>query len=523
MPQDVQQVDFVIITALEEERDAVLAKLDSYSRLEKDGLDTHTYYETDVRSQRSDGVSYRVIVTSLAMMGPIMAAQKAQAVVARWHPQNVLLVGIACGLPERTKLGDVLVSTQIADYVLGKVPPKGPREIRWIVHQVGANLLDTALNLAPGEWIDLITVSRPGEGQPTRHANVIASGGEVVSNAVLIKSWKRQWAKLVGIEMEAGGVASGLLNTPDHPEFLMIKGVSDHGIGKETVEAWRPYASDAAAAFALAVIRSGVGPAVSKKRRRSTFIAIAVVCAILAIIATTAWVRDRRVTTVHRHVEQGVVALKNGDDAAARRSFDAALKLDPGNANAHANLATLDLRESRTESAVAHAEAAVKSAPDVALYHYNLGRVLVENGRFEDALRSLAQAIALDPGSAAAYNEMGNVYLALKRPADARKVLSDGVRVDPNFWPLWKNLARAAIEDGKPAEALEHLGKAKYPRSDWRGNAEAAYWKAAATAAMHRRDESCGHLHDFRMLDRDRVTEFASNVDTLARSQECPP
>lgn len=522
MHPEAEQIDFAIITALEEERDAVLDKLDRPRKLEKDGLDTHTYYEATVPSTRADGAFYRVIVTSLAAMGPIMAAQKAQAVVARWHPRNVLLVGIACGLPERTKLGDVLVSTQIADYVLGKVPPNGPRQVRWIVYPAGANLLDSALNLAPREWIDLISVPRPGDGEPSRHANVIASGGEVVSNTKLIESWKRQWSKLVGIEMEGGGMASGLLNTPEHPELLMIKGVSDHGVGKDSVEQWRPYASDAAASFALALIRAGVGPAVTKKRRFA-FVAIAVLCAALAVLASMAWLRGMRSAAVKHLVDRGVVALKNGQDAAARQLFDAALRLDPDDANADANLATLDLREGRGKEAVAHAEAAVRSAPDVALYHYNLGRVLVENGRPEDALRSLARAAELDPGDVTAYNEMGNVYLALKRPADARRVLSHGVRVNANFPQLWKNLARAALEDGQPAEALRLLQKAAYPPSDWRGRAEVAYWKAASAAALEHRTESCAHLRDFRDLDRDRLTEVTLDAQTLARNQGCEP
>ncbi len=508
-------MDFAIITALEEERDAVLAKLDSYRKLEKDGLDTHTYYEATV-------ASYRVIVTSQAGMGPIMAAQKAQAVVARWHPRHVLLVGIACGLPKKTNLGDVLVSTQIADYVLGKVSTGKPREIRWVVHPAGANLLDTALNLAPHEWMDLIAVPRPGEGQPARHANVIASGGDVVASAKLIQSWKRQWTKLIGIEMEAGGLASGLMNTPDRPEFLMIKGVSDHGEGKESVEQWRPYASDVAASFALAVIRAGVGPAVRRKRRSILF-AVAVVCVALAAVAATAWLRDRRAAEVSGLVTRGVVALKNGENDDARRSFDAALQLDPDNAIALINLATLDLREGRLADAVAHAEGAVKSAPNVALYRYNLARVRVQNGQLVDALSVLDRAIALDPANAAAYNEMGNVYLALKRPADARRVLTAGLRADATFPQLWKNLARAALDEGKPAEALQLLAKAAYPAADWRGRAEAAYWTAVADAELQRRDDSCAQLREFRSLDRDRLTEVALDAERLAQGQGCAP
>jgi nucleoside phosphorylase/tetratricopeptide (TPR) repeat protein/TolB-like protein len=290
VPADAEQIDFAIITALDEERDAVLAKFERSRKLEKDGVDAHTYYEAEVSTARADGSAYRVIITSLSDMGPKMAAQKALAVVTRWHPRNVLLVGIACGIRGKTNLGDVLVSTQIADYELGKVWPDGSRDIRWKGHPAGSNLLDTAVNLEPSQWLDLLKHPRPGPGEPIRQRGVIASGGDVVANDDMIRLFQKQWPKLIGIEMEAGGVASGLHGTPDRPEFLMIKGVSDQGEGKETLEAWRPYAADAAAAFALALIRTGTGPAVrnKRKRRRWMFTAVAVVVALIAV-AMSIW------------------------------------------------------------------------------------------------------------------------------------------------------------------------------------------------------------------------------------------
>jgi hypothetical protein len=66
---DRQRVDFVLITALDEERDAVLRKLPGYRRLEKDGVDSSTYYEARLQTTCSDGAIYRVIVTSIGAMG----------------------------------------------------------------------------------------------------------------------------------------------------------------------------------------------------------------------------------------------------------------------------------------------------------------------------------------------------------------------------------------------------------------------------------------------------------------------
>jgi nucleoside phosphorylase len=259
----VQRADVVLITALREERDALLAKVGEYRKLDKDDVDTDTYYEARIHTSRTDNAVYRVIVTSLADMGPLMAHGKAQSVVRRWHPKYVVLVGIACGLPAETAHGDVMIATIVADYTLGKIMPDGHRKVRWSPHPAGPNLLDAAMNL-DDEWRNLISVHRPGSGQPRMVFGVIASGGNVISNDDVVTDYLDDWPKLIGIEMEAGGTAAGLHNTPDRPEFLMVKAVSDFGKDKhdDAVKPWRPYACDVAAALVVAMLREGPGPSV---------------------------------------------------------------------------------------------------------------------------------------------------------------------------------------------------------------------------------------------------------------------
>lgn len=519
--------DFVIITALDEERDAVLAKFEATRKLEKDGLDVHTWYETTLRTRRQDGASYRVIITSLAGMGPLMATTKAQAVVTRWHPKNVLLVGIACGMPPpKTALGDVLVSRQIADYTLGKVHPDGTRTIRWDVHHAGANLLDAAVNLAPEEWIPLITAERPEPGMPVRHCDVIISGGDVVSNAKLTESYGEDWSKLIGIEMEAGGTATGLHESPDPPEFLMVKGVSDFGEGKHDVDVWRPYASDAAAAFAAALIRAGTGPAVSTpaSRRRIASLATLVVAIVLALGLGLAWMHARRDAAVVRLNNRGIETLTARQDEEARDAFMAALRLDPHNAPAHSNLAAMDAAAGKLQDAIRHAEAAAHAAPEVALYHYNLGMLLARAERFEDALASLQRAISRAPRYAKAYNEIGNIQLKLGRATDARKALLAGLAIDPRFAPLSKNLARVALTEQHAGEAVRllHAALANYG-NDSAGRAEATYWLASAESALAHRAAVCGALKNLAQLDPNRLTEFAPAAQRLGKTQGCDP
>src|ERR1044072_3637972 len=250
-------VDFVIITALEEERDAMLSQLRGARPLDKGENNIHVFYFARVPTRRQDRSQYKVIVPSFPNMGPITATAQTVAVVSRWRPRYVLLVGIVCGIPGEVSYGDVLIASQVADYSLGKQIAER-RQVRWEVFPCGASLLDSANNVGP-DWQKRIRVRRPGDGSPGRHKGVIASGGDVIYDDKIFATYSESWPKLIGIEMESGGVAAGVHQTPDRPEFLMIKCVSDFGKDKHDpiVAPWREYACHAASAFAIGLIRSG--------------------------------------------------------------------------------------------------------------------------------------------------------------------------------------------------------------------------------------------------------------------------
>ncbi len=256
-------VDFCIITALEEEREAVLGKLKNPRKLEPDGKDAHVYYEAWIETTREDGASYRVIVTSQSEMGPYRGANKANAVSHRWNPRHVLLVGIAGGVEGEVALGDVMVASRIADYTLGKERDGEPREIRWDEFHADASLLNAAHNFARG-WQKRVGCERPEVGEPKRVVGVVASGGNVIAAKAVIADYRARYSKLIGVEMEGGGVAAALDESIPRPCFLMIRGVSDLADGEAnavTKARWRKYACHSVAAYAIGLLRSGPVPA----------------------------------------------------------------------------------------------------------------------------------------------------------------------------------------------------------------------------------------------------------------------
>jgi nucleoside phosphorylase len=257
-------IDFLIITALEEERDAVLQHSPGYQQLPPTEHDVRVYYEATIQANQAGGTSftYSIIVVCLSSMGRVQATATASDAIRHWKPNYVILVGIAGGLKSAgIALGDILIAEQIADYEVQKIEAK-KTEIRWTVHPVDHRLLEFSRSLPVAIWQAEIREKRPNndEGVPKRHQGTIVTGDKVITVNALLESFKNQnWPKLIGVEMEAGGAAVAAHQSPHRPGFFMVRCVSDQAgnKGKKAVKVWRSYACDAAAAYAITLLRSG--------------------------------------------------------------------------------------------------------------------------------------------------------------------------------------------------------------------------------------------------------------------------
>lgn len=259
------KADFVVITALEEERDAILSKLPAYKKLAPTEDDVRVYFSSNLHVTFTDGStgSYHVILMPLLDIGRVQAAAATSDAIRRWHPRYVVLVGIAGGVAEREiKLGDILVSDQIVDYELQKLTPEGP-QVRWQVHRASPRLVGCARSFIGSSWQKLITTERPGDGVSKRHIGPIASGDKVIAFSEILTKYRDKWPTIIGVEMEAAGAAAAAFQASRSPGFFMIRGVSDladKDKNSAKVESWRSYACDAASSYFIALLSSGPIP-----------------------------------------------------------------------------------------------------------------------------------------------------------------------------------------------------------------------------------------------------------------------
>ena len=272
-------VDFLIITALPEERDAMLQQLGNCQRVQNDNFPT--YYRTTLETDSvSDNRNPRVAVTMQRHPGNIYAAVRTAQCLQHLKPNYVLMVGIAGGVEGKVNLGDVVVCEEVIYYENTK-ENHGFSDQRPQVLRADWMLLDRAKNYTDINWHNFIHVGRPADPRstdaPTVHFGPIASGEKVIANVDRLEELRQLHSKLAAVEMESFGVALATSEWTGNPKFIAFRGVSDYA-DESKDDSWQAYAADSAAAFTVGFLRSGGIPlrvvAQSQHQTGETLVAI---------------------------------------------------------------------------------------------------------------------------------------------------------------------------------------------------------------------------------------------------------
>ncbi len=138
--------------------------------------------------------------------------------------------------------------------------------------------------------------------------------------------------------------------------------------------------------------------------------------------------------------------LTSGDNAEARRLWEAAIEADPGHARAWAGLAAYHETAARrgwsaspAKSFAAAAEAARKALAldgGIAEAHALLGALALSDGDHERALASAGRAVDLAPYDANAKAGLAAALVLSGNPERALTLLHEAMRLNP-FYPAW--------------------------------------------------------------------------------------
>ncbi|ADJ49882.1 purine phosphorylase family 1 [Amycolatopsis mediterranei S699] len=246
----------VVLTAMEVERAAVRARMT--------GVRRHVHQAGTVFDVGE--LAGRPAALGMVGAGNARAAAIAERAVAEFSPSAVVFTGVAGGLRDWLRLGDVVVARKVYAYHGGYSDDAGFRN-RPEAWEPSHRLLELARALArEGNWSG-------AESVPEVHFEPIAAGEVVVdgrTSAVARYLWDN-YNDAVAVEMESAGFAlTGQLN--DNVPALTVRGISDRADGAKDVadEAdWQAIAAGNAADFVRA-LAAGIGGATGARQDERT-------------------------------------------------------------------------------------------------------------------------------------------------------------------------------------------------------------------------------------------------------------
>lgn len=255
--------DVGIICALEyPELAAVLKVLGGQAAWREvgDARHTHVYRETNMVTV--GGAKLRVVATAATSMGLTAAAIATTQLVLQFRPRLVAMIGIAAGTRSGGKqFGDVLVADPSVDYNSGKVVlADGIREFQPDPYPIGLNpRLRSVLQKYRGthplfaeirsRWTGAVPV-----GANRLHVGPVGAADQVIDDATRVLEIRKNWRKLIGVEMETYGVYRAVHESPEpKPRAASFKAICD--FAAEKADSWQEFAAFMAAEFAIEFLR----------------------------------------------------------------------------------------------------------------------------------------------------------------------------------------------------------------------------------------------------------------------------
>jgi serine/threonine-protein kinase len=175
------------------------------------------------------------------------------------------------------------------------------------------------------------------------------------------------------------------------------------------------------------------------------------------------------------HITMGLIQTAAGEHPQAIASFERALKLEPGSADAVRELANAYDAAGRTPEAEATYRRAIQMRPDSWAAYKDLGLFYNAHGRIGEALPWLQGVVELTPDNYAGYANIGAIYLRLGRYVQAAAMLERSLALNPN------------------SQSYSNLGTVYYFQERYR-EAAAMYLKAVELTPTD--DRTWGNLGD---------------------------
>lgn len=146
---------------------------------------------------------------------------------------------------------------------------------------------------------------------------------------------------------------------------------------------------------------------------------------------------------------QGIRCMETGDAAGAETCFRQAVQIEPGFAEAHANLGLMLDKKLDTDAAEICYRRSIELNPAYSQTHLNLGVLCASKKRFAEAEAAYELAIALDPGSPVGWSNLGVLYACMKREAEAEQCYRRALSLNASHRPARFNFGYLLLRQGR--------------------------------------------------------------------------
>lgn len=152
------------------------------------------------------------------------------------------------------------------------------------------------------------------------------------------------------------------------------------------------------------------------------------------------------------YLEKGREFYRNDEDAKAAAAFEQAIKLDPGNAEAHFRLAlTNDILGNEKEAADGYRKAVEAYKKDLSSpefskdpeAHYNLGQTYAGLHLYSEAVKEYKIATRLKADDAAIYYDLGRALMKMAQYDEAAEAFGKSLELDPENYRAEDELVEA--------------------------------------------------------------------------------
>lgn len=165
-------------------------------------------------------------------------------------------------------------------------------------------------------------------------------------------------------------------------------------------------------------------------------------------------------------VGKGIAAMKKGDWNGARDAFEAAIKKNPKQADAHHYLGVVLEKTGDRPGAKKHYEDALAADPTLEEAAVNLVAINIEDKKWDDAITLAKRVLSKNAKNAPMHVNLAVALAGKDDKAGATKSFEDAIKLEPNKPDFYITYAQYQTLWGKPNDAIATLKKAQSTAGD---------------------------------------------------------